>query len=185
MLNDTDEETSKRPIAVRSGRRSGRASATILRKDAEVEDVPPALEREAGRRRERMERRIGGGGGVGGESVGDVGDDGRGFGGAARGVELATKERRWAKMNGHGGYRRLVEGCAKVRRTSRAPPRPRAVEERVGVATRRRRCRENITHVHHDVDPSWANPIGTWISCDHGDSGPAFSGQSPTLVHLS
>lgn len=69
MLNDTDEETSKRPMAVRSGRRSGRASATILRKDAEVEDVPAVLgKREAGRKRERMVRRFGegeeGGGGV-------------------------------------------------------------------------------------------------------------------------
>jgi hypothetical protein len=75
MLNDTDDDTSKRPIAVRSGGRSGRASATILRKDAEVEDVPPASDkREAGRRRERMERFVGGGGKE--EGVGDVGEDG-------------------------------------------------------------------------------------------------------------
>jgi hypothetical protein len=145
MLSDTDEETSNRPIAVRSGRRSGRASATILRKDAEVEDVLPALdERDAGRRREKMERCIGGGG-EGEEVVGDIGEDGKEFGGGARGVELATKVRRWVKRNGgHGGYRRLVEGCAKVGRTDRAPPRPRAVEKCVGVATRRRRCKENI-----------------------------------------
>jgi hypothetical protein len=124
MLSDTDEETSKRLRAVRSGRRSGRASATILRKDAEVEDVPLVLEKEAGRRRERKERCIGGEG----AGVGDVGDDGRVFGGGARGVGLATKERRWAKMNGgHGGYRRLVEGWAKMRWADRAPPRPRAV----------------------------------------------------------
>jgi hypothetical protein len=74
MLNDTDDETSKRPIAVRSGRRSGRASATILRKDAEVEDVPPASDkREVGRRRERMERCAG----EEGEECG-VGDTGKG-----------------------------------------------------------------------------------------------------------
>jgi len=91
MLSDTDEETNKRPMAVRSGRRSGRASATILRKDAEVEDVPPASDkREAGKRREKIERRIGGE-----EEEGD---------GGARGVGPATKERRWVKRNGgHGG----------------------------------------------------------------------------------
>ena len=146
MLNDTDEETSKRLMAVRSGRRSGRASAAILRKDAEVEDVPPALDkREAGRRRERMERRIGGGEGVG-EGVGDIGEEGREFDGGARVVELATKERRWVKRNGgHGGYRRPVEGCEKVMRTDREPPRPQAVEESAGVVTRRGRCKENIT----------------------------------------
>ena len=83
MLSPTEEETSKRPMAVRSGRRSGRASATILRKDAEVEDVPPALDkRDAGRRRERPERRFGG---RGEEGVGDIGDDGRESGGGARG----------------------------------------------------------------------------------------------------
>ena len=57
MLSDTVEETSKRLIAVGSRRRSGRASATILRKqrkDAEVEDAPPVLGKsEEGRRRER------------------------------------------------------------------------------------------------------------------------------------
>jgi hypothetical protein len=60
ILSDTDEETSKRPIAVRSGRRSGLANATILRKDAEVEVVPSALDkREAGKMRESTERRVG------------------------------------------------------------------------------------------------------------------------------
>jgi hypothetical protein len=92
MLSPTEEETSKRPMAVRSGRRSGRASATILRKDAVVEDEPPALDkREAGRRRERTERRSGG---EEEEGVGDIGEDGRESGGGARGVEPATKERR-------------------------------------------------------------------------------------------
>jgi hypothetical protein len=92
MLSATEEETSKRPMAVRSGRRSGRASATILRKDAAVEDVPPALDkRKAGRRRERTERRIGE---EEGEGVVDIGEDERGSGGGARGVEPATKERR-------------------------------------------------------------------------------------------
>ena len=97
MLSDTVEETSKRPIAVRSGRRSGRASATILRKDAEVEDAPPAFgKREEGRKRERRVGRIGEeGGGEGG--VGDIGEE---FGGGARGVEPATKARRWFERNG-------------------------------------------------------------------------------------
>lgn len=93
MLSPTDEENNKRPMAVRSGRRSGRASATILRKDAEVEDVPPALdERKEGRKREIMERRIEEGEGE--EGVGDIGEDGWEFGGGAWGDELATKERR-------------------------------------------------------------------------------------------
>jgi hypothetical protein len=92
MLSATDEETNKRPMAVRSGRRSGRASATILRKDAVVEDVAPVLDKkEAGRRRERTERRIGE---EEEERVGDIGEDGRESGGGARGVEPATKERR-------------------------------------------------------------------------------------------
>jgi hypothetical protein len=79
-------------MAVRSGRRSGRASATILRKDAKVEDVPPPLDkREAGTRRGRTERRIGG---EEEEGVGDIGEDGRESGGGAWGLELATKERR-------------------------------------------------------------------------------------------
>lgn len=77
-------------MAVRSGRRSGRASATILRKDA-VEDVPPGLDkREMGRRRERTERGIGG---EEGEGVGGIGDDGLESDGGVRGEELATKER--------------------------------------------------------------------------------------------
>jgi hypothetical protein len=60
ILSDTDEEISKRPIAVMSGRRSGRASATILRKEVEEEVVPSGLvKREAGRMRESMERRMG------------------------------------------------------------------------------------------------------------------------------
>ena len=92
MLNPTDEETNKRPMAVRSGRRSGRASATILRKDAEVDAVPPALDnRETGRRRERTERRVGG---SEGEGFGDIGEDGRESGGGVRGEGLAAKERR-------------------------------------------------------------------------------------------
>jgi hypothetical protein len=91
MLSPTDEEINKRLMAVRSGRRSGRASATILRKDAAVEDVPPALDKgEAGRRRERTERCVGGEEGGG---VGDIGEDGRESGRGARGVEPATKER--------------------------------------------------------------------------------------------
>ena len=78
-------------MAVKSERRSGRASATILRKDAVVEDVPPGLDkREAGTRRERTERRIG----EEEEGVGDIGEDGSVSGGGARGLELATKERR-------------------------------------------------------------------------------------------
>jgi hypothetical protein len=92
MLSPTDEETNKRLMAVRSGRRSGRASATILRKDAVVEGVPPALDkREAGRRRERTERRIGG---EEEDGVGDTGEDGRESGAGARRVEPVTKKRR-------------------------------------------------------------------------------------------
>jgi len=91
MLSPTDEETNKRLMAVKSERRSGRASATILRKDAVVEDVPPGLvKRVAGTRRERSERRIG----EEEEVVGDIGEDGSVSGGGARGLELATKERR-------------------------------------------------------------------------------------------
>jgi hypothetical protein len=89
MLNPTDEETNKRPMAVRSGRRSGRASATILRKDAAVEDVPPALDkREVGRKRERIKRRMGGGEE---EGVRDIGEDGRECGGGVWGEELASR----------------------------------------------------------------------------------------------
>ena len=89
ILSDTDEETSKRPMAVRSGRRSGRASATILRKDVEVE-VPPALgKREAGRMRESMERCVGAL-----ERVGAGGEvSGGGCGAGVRGVKLAAKRR--------------------------------------------------------------------------------------------
>ena len=141
MLSDTDEETNKRLMAVRSGRRSGRASATILRKDAVVEDVPPLLDkREVGRIREKTERRIG----EEEEDVGDIGEDGRESGGGVR-VGPVTKERRGVERNGgHGGYRRLVEGCANVIRMESALPRPQAVKECAGVVTRRGRCKENI-----------------------------------------
>lgn len=136
ILSDTDEETTRRPIAVKSGRRSGRASAAILRRDVEVEEAPPVLgadEREAGRRRERMERRIGGGE-----------DDTVCDGGGARRAELAAKKRFWAEANaGDGGCRRLVEGCAKTRLTERAP-RPRAPEECAEAATMPRKGKQNI-----------------------------------------
>jgi len=90
ILSETDEETSKRPMAVRSGRRSGRASATILRKDVEVEVVLPALgKREAGRMRESMERCVGALGGV--ATGGGVG--GGRCGAGVRGVKLAAKRR--------------------------------------------------------------------------------------------
>jgi len=130
ILSDTVEETSKRPMAVRSGRRSGRASATILRKDVGVEVVPPALDkREAGRMRESMERCVGAGGG-------------RGAG--VRGVKLAAKRRFCAEVNvGHGGCPRLDEGCAKVRRTDRACRRL-APEEHADAATTPRRRKQNI-----------------------------------------
>jgi hypothetical protein len=126
ILSDTDEETSKRPIAVRSGRRSGLASATILRKDAEVEAVPSALdEMEAGRMRESMERRMGTW-----EDVGDKGEVGGGWcGGEAWGVKLAAKKRFWSEVNvGHGGCPRADEGWTKVRWMDSAR-RPRAQEE--------------------------------------------------------
>jgi len=58
MLNDTDEETSKSPIAVRRGRRSssGRARAKILRSEVDVGTDPSAFwEIEDGRKRERKE----------------------------------------------------------------------------------------------------------------------------------
>jgi hypothetical protein len=48
------------------------------------------------------------------------------------------------RNGGHGGYRRLVEGCANAIRMGRAPPRPRVLKECAGVVTRRRRCKENI-----------------------------------------
>ena len=127
ILSDTDEDTSKRPIAVSSGRRSGLASATILRKDAEVEVVPSASdEKEAGRMRESMEeRRVGTG-----EDVGDKGEVGGGWcGGEAWGVKLAANKRFWAEVNGgHGGCPRADEGWVKVRWMDSAR-RPRAQEE--------------------------------------------------------
>ena len=43
MLNDTDDETSRSPMAVKRGRRSGRAKATILRNDVEVGIEPSVL----------------------------------------------------------------------------------------------------------------------------------------------
>src|SRR5579863_5507186 len=96
ILSDTDEETSKRPIAVRSGRRSGLASAMILRKDAEVDVVLSVLEKtEAGRMRVSMERRMGTR-----EGAGDGGEIGvGGCGGAARCVKLAAKKRFWVEVN--------------------------------------------------------------------------------------
>jgi hypothetical protein len=48
------------------------------------------------------------------------------------------------RNGGHGGYRRLVEGCANAIQMDRALPRPRALKECAGVVTRRRRCKENI-----------------------------------------
>jgi hypothetical protein len=48
------------------------------------------------------------------------------------------------RNGGHGGYRRLVEGCADAIRMDRAPARPRALNECAGVVMRRRRCKENI-----------------------------------------
>jgi len=74
-----------------------------LRNDVDEEVLLVLTEREAGRKRERIERRIG---------VGGV-DEG---GGCAREIELAVKERLWAGVNpDHGRYRWLVEGWAKVR----------------------------------------------------------------------
>ena len=75
ILSDTDEETSKRPIAVRRGRRSGRASATILRKEVEVGGTLSGLDERGERRRERMEGRV-----DNGEGAEGVGEDGEGAG---------------------------------------------------------------------------------------------------------
>ena len=59
MLNDTDDETSRSPMAVKRGRRSGRAKATISRNEVEVGIEPSVLgEKDEGRKRERMERRV-------------------------------------------------------------------------------------------------------------------------------
>jgi hypothetical protein len=85
MLSDTDEETIKRPIAVRRGRRSGRASATILRKEVEVGGVLSGLDERGERRRERMEGRVNNGE----EGAEGVGEDGEG----AEGTELRKKKR--------------------------------------------------------------------------------------------
>ena len=115
MLIDTDEETSKRPIAVRRGRRSGRARANILRNDVDVETAASASgEIEDGRNRERIERRVAGVG-EGWEDV-DVDDVG------ARMAGLVAKSRPPCAEAcvGHGGYRLLFEGCGKVRRTESA-----------------------------------------------------------------
>lgn len=118
ILIETDEETRRSPMAVKRGRRSGRARAMILRNDVEVEiDASVLEEKKDGRKRERMEGRVGEDWGVGD----DVG---------ARVVGLVTKKRLpCAKAYvGHGGYRLLVEGCGKVSRTEsarRVPTRPR------------------------------------------------------------
>jgi hypothetical protein len=119
MLNDTDDETSRSPIAVKRGRRSGRARATILRNEVEVGIDPSVLgEKDDGRKRERMERRV-----VVGVDDGDC-DVG------ARVAGLVTNKRvPCAKAYvGHGGCRLHVEGCGRARRTERArrvPTRPR------------------------------------------------------------
>src|SRR5712664_2584930 len=109
MLNDTVDETSRSPMAVKSGRRSGRASATILRKAVEVGMVPSALcVNVAGRKRERMERRAGVEWGVDVE-VGEGGDDADA---GARVPVLVTKKRDPCTDEhvGREGYRLLVEG---------------------------------------------------------------------------
>jgi hypothetical protein len=91
-----------------------------------VEDVPPVLDdREAGRKRERMERLIGG------EGDGTVCD------GGVHEEELATKKRLWAEVNvgdgdiagwsrdaprrdGRRGLRVPSRGCAEATTTFRA-----------------------------------------------------------------
>jgi hypothetical protein len=101
MLNDTEEETSRSPMAVKIGRRSGRARAAILRNDVEVGIEPSVLEENNdGRKRERMEGRV----------VVGVDDDDCDVG--ARVVGLVTNKRApCAKAYvGNGGYRLLVEG---------------------------------------------------------------------------
>ena len=52
MLNNIDEETRKRLMALRSGHYSGRVSALCndLVEDVEVEDVPAVLVKREGRR---------------------------------------------------------------------------------------------------------------------------------------
>lgn len=124
MLNDTDEETRRSPMAVKRGRRSGRARATILRNEVEVGTDPSSLgETKDGRKRERMERR-----------VGDDDDDDDDVG--ARVAGLVTKRRRSrVAYVGHGGYR------SPVRRTESAR---RVPEEHVEAATTRRRCKLSI-----------------------------------------
>ena len=117
MLNDTDDETSRSPMSVKRGRRSGRAKATISRNEVEVGIEPSVLgEKDDGRKRERMERRV-----VVGVGVDDVG---------VRVTGLDTNKRAPCANAyvGHGGYRLLVEGCDRARRTERArrvPTRPR------------------------------------------------------------
>jgi hypothetical protein len=113
ILSDTDEETSKRLMAVRSGRRSGRASATILRKEVEVEGRPSGLdEKEGERKREKTEE-----GEEGAEEVceGDEGCDER-----VRETEVCTKKRMGWQC---GGYRQERQW----ERTARAGTKPRRV----------------------------------------------------------
>ena len=96
MLNETDEETSNSPMAVKRGRRSGRARAMILRNEVEVGIDPSGLEeKEDGRKRERTERRVGVG-------VDDVGTRVTGL--------VAKKRLLCAKAYvGNGTHRFLVE----------------------------------------------------------------------------
>ena len=111
ILIETDEDTSRSPMAVKRGRRSGRARATILRNEVETGiDASVLEEKEDGRKRERVEGRVGEDWGVGDDDVG------------ARVAGLVTKKRQpCAKAYvGHGGYRLLVEGCGKERRTESA-----------------------------------------------------------------
>jgi hypothetical protein len=96
-----------------------------------VEDVLPVLDdREAGGKRERTERCIGGG------------KDGTVCDGHEK--ELATEKRFWAEVNvGDGGYLQFVEGSAEARRTERAP-RPQVPGECAEATTTARKCKQNI-----------------------------------------
>jgi hypothetical protein len=91
MLSDTEDQTSRSPMAVRRGRRSGRARAKILRNEVDVGTDPSAFrEIEDRRKRKRMVHNVG-----------------------ARVARLVAKNRPPAYV-GQGGYRLLAEGCVKV-----------------------------------------------------------------------
>ena len=96
-------------MAVKRGRGSGTARATILRNEVEVGIEPSALkEKDDGRNRERTERRV------------VVGADDDDIGVRVAGLDMNKRAPCAKAYVGHGGYRLHVEGCERVIRMESA-----------------------------------------------------------------